>query len=150
MFTHASIAVLNAALDLFNKALDVFTHARIAAFTAVASLVVAGVSFIPATAAVEKSTAVFGPKQAFSQTLGSKQTVGYFEEKDGHCLVTLMVAEAFDENSDQIPASAARVRVSLEPMHSAQIESPESQSLMVTCGTLAKSVSVSAAPEALM
>jgi hypothetical protein len=150
MFTRASIVVLNAALDLYSNALNAFTHTRIAALTTAAAVVVAGVSFIPATAAVEKSPKMFMPRQAFSQTLGSKQTVGFFEEKDGRCLVTLMVAETFDVNSDRTPASAARIRVSLEPMHSAQVESAESQSLMITCGAMARSVSVSAAPEALM
>lgn len=127
-----------------------FTHARIAAFTAAATMVVIATSLIPATAAVDKTMSIFAPKQAFSQTLGSKQAVGYFEERNGHCLVTLMVAEAFDENSEAAPASAARIRVSLEPTHSAQFESAESKSLLVTCGAMAKSVSVSAAPEALM
>jgi hypothetical protein len=150
MLPHATIAAFNTALDVHNKALNAFSHARIAAFTAIATLVVAGVSFIPATAAVDKNVKMFAPKQAFSQPLGSKQTVGYFEEKDGRCFITLMVAEAFDENSGREPASAARIRMSLEPMQSTQVESAESQSLMVTCGANAKSVSVSAAPEAVM
>jgi hypothetical protein len=76
--------------------------------------------------------------------------VGYFDEKDGRCLVTLMVAEAFNESSDASPTSAARIRMTLEPMQSTQVESAESQVMMVTCGAMAKSVSVSAAPEALM
>jgi hypothetical protein len=127
-----------------------FTHARIAALIAAATMAVAATSLIPATAAVDKGMKSYAPKQAFSQVLGSKQTVGYFEEKDGRCLVTLMVAEAFNESSDASPTSAARIRMTLEPMQSTQVESAESQVMMVTCGAMAKSVSVSAAPEALM
>jgi len=85
-----------------------FTLSRISAFLAAATLTVGAVAFMPAIAAVDSGALKFPPKQAFSQSLGSKQAVGFFEEKNGRCHVTLMVAEAFDEVNGRMPSSAAR------------------------------------------
>jgi hypothetical protein len=119
-----------------------FTLSRIAVVLAASTLTVAAVMLIPADAATGPVMPVFGPNQAFSQTLGSKQAVGFFQEKDDRCLVTLMVTEAFDELNGRMPASAARITTDIEPHQSTMVESAEAQSLKVTCGEDASTVSI--------
>ncbi len=127
-----------------------FTLSRIAAFLAAATLTVGAVALMPASAAVGSDAMQFPPKQAFSQALGSKQAVGFFEEKNGRCHVTLMVAEAFDEVNGRMPASAARITTAIEPLQSTMVESAEALSLKVTCGADARTVSIETTVNSVM
>jgi hypothetical protein len=126
-----------------------FTLSRIAAVLAAATLTVGAVAFMPAVAAIDIGKQL-PPKHAFSQALGSKQAVGYFESRDGRCVVSLMVAEAFDEVNGRMPASAARITTSIEPFQFTMVESAEEQSLKVTCGAEAKSVSIETTDTSVM
>jgi hypothetical protein len=127
-----------------------YTFTRIAGFLASATLTAAAIAFMPAFAATGEPAPQFPPHQAFSQVLGSKQAVGFFEEKNGRCFVTLMVAEAFDEVNGRMPSSAARITASIEPSQSTMVESAESQSLKVTCGPQAKTVSIETTVKSVM
>jgi hypothetical protein len=127
-----------------------FTLPRIAACLAAATLTIGAVTFMPALAASEKQAAQFPPRAAFSQTLGSKQAVGFFEEQDGRCKVTLMVAEAFDEVNGRMPGSAARITATIEPSQSTIVESAEAQSLKVICGADARTVSIETTVSSVM
>jgi hypothetical protein len=104
------------------------------------ALMAAGASLLPAVAGTERLTQVLPERQAFSQSLGSKQTVGYFEARNGRCQVTLMVAETFDEYTKQVPASAARIVATIEPSQATTVESAERQMLTITCGPGARTV----------
>jgi hypothetical protein len=124
------------------------TLSHISAFLAAAGLTAGAFAAAPAVAVSEAGMAKFLPLQGFSQTLGSKQAVGFFEEKGGRCRITLMVAEAFDEASDRTPPSATRITTTIEPEQSTTVESVELSSLKITCGADAKTVSVEASPSA--
>jgi hypothetical protein len=51
--------------------------------------------------------ATFRPIEGISYQLGSKRAVGYFEARNGECLVTFMIAEKVDPDQAR-PSSAAR------------------------------------------
>lgn len=85
--------------------------------------------------------ATFRPLQALTYTLGSKHAVGYFEQKDGQCSLTLMVAEAIDPMVET-PLSAARVKLTMLPGQAADLASEEGQSIAITCGSYGGTVTV--------
>jgi hypothetical protein len=119
-----------------------FMPTHIAAALVCATLTVGAAAVVPLAAVSHARMTTFLPKHGFSQTLGSKQAVGFFEEKNGRCQITLMVAEAFDEDSDRVPTSAARITTAIEPAQAVMVESVELSSLKITCGAEAKTVSV--------
>jgi hypothetical protein len=123
---------------------------QIAAMVSAAVLSGGAVVLLPAFATSTNQIQELPQRAAFSQTLGSKQAVGFFQEKNGRCVITLMVAEALDEESDALPPSAARFTTTVEPAQSAMIESEEQFSMKVTCGPAAQTVLVERNGERVM
>jgi hypothetical protein len=74
----------------------------------------------------------FRPIQAIRYVLGSKRLVGYFVAANGECLVTLMIAEDVDAMVGD-PLPAARLVLSLRPGQSADLDSPDSETMRLTC-----------------
>lgn len=101
----------------------------------------AGVAQSLNAAAMSGAEIVYQPVQAISYELGSKRAVGYFSQVASACEVTLMVAEAVDPEV-ATPTSAARLRLSLEPGQGAALDSEEGQSIDLTCGPRAETLSV--------
>ena len=83
----------------------------------------------------------YGPIQSISYEFGSKALSGYFVSQDLVCLVTLMISGKFEPDRPS-PATAARVRLVLEPGQIAGLDSEEGRSLNLTCGGGAKTLVV--------
>lgn len=84
----------------------------------------------------------YKPIQSIAYEFGSKAMSGYFVPQGSACLVTLMIGDRSDP--DQLsPATAARVRLVLEPGQIAGLDSEEGRSLNLTCGADAKTLVVS-------
>ena len=66
---------------------------------------------------------------------------GYFVPQGSVCLVTLMISDRSDPDRPS-PATAARVRLVLEPGQIAGLDSEEGRSLNLTCGGGAKTLVV--------
>ena len=77
-------------------------------------------------------TAQYAPIQSISQDFGSKSVRGYFVQRAGACLVTLMVSERSDPDKS-LPPSATRIRLLLRPGQIAGLDSEEGRSLNLTC-----------------
>ena len=77
-------------------------------------------------------TAQYAPIQSISQDFGSKSVRGYFVQRAGACLVTLMVSERSDPDKS-LPPSATRIRLLLRPGEIAGLDSEEGRSLNLTC-----------------
>ena len=77
--------------------------------------------------------AQYAPKQSIQYDFGSKSVSGYFLNKLGTCVATLMVFEKTDPEKS-LPPSAARIRVTLLPGQIAGLDSEEGRSLNFTCG----------------
>jgi hypothetical protein len=76
-------------------------------------------------------------------TLGAKQVVGYFNNEKGHCKVTIMVADAFDDAG--VPGSpAVRFEVALDAGAKALMDTAAGRSLEFTCGEGAREMAVDA------
>jgi hypothetical protein len=83
----------------------------------------------------------YQPIQSISYVLASKALSGYFVQEGEICLVTLMIIEKPDPDRPS-PATAARVRLMLDPGQIAGLDSEEGRSLNFTCGAGAKTLSV--------
>jgi hypothetical protein len=81
------------------------------------------------------------PIQSISYEFGSKAMSGYFVPQGSVCLVTLMISDRSDPDRPS-PATAARVRLVLEPGQIAGLDSEEGRSLNLTCGGGAKTLVV--------
>ena len=87
------------------------------------------------------SETVYRPIESISYTLGSKKAIGYFSKDAERCNVTLMVAEAVDPDQE-MPGSAARLRLALTPGQEAGLDSEEGQSIQMICGSGAETLVV--------
>jgi hypothetical protein len=107
---------------------------------AYAALVTGGPAVAAAAPAMDSQArpdeATFKPMQALTYTLGSKQAVGYFQQKDGQCTLTLMVAEALAPTSETA-LSAARVRLRMLPGEVAALASEEGESIASLAAAMA-------------
>jgi hypothetical protein len=81
------------------------------------------------------------PIQSISYQFGSKAMSGYFVRQGEVCLVTVMIIEKSDPDHP-LSATAARVRLMLDPGQIAGLDSEEGRSLNFTCGAGAKTLSV--------
>jgi hypothetical protein len=80
--------------------------------------------------------------QGIDQVLGSKHAVGYFENVDGRCALTLMLTEVSDPES---PASSspARLQFPLQPGQRAELATAEGPEIvLLQCGPEARTVEV--------
>jgi hypothetical protein len=91
--------------------------------------------------AQDLTTRTFEPIQSISYLLGSKRAIGYFEDSEGQCRVTLMIAEAVDPDV-AMPTSATRLRLLMTPGQSAKLESVEGEAMVLTCGIEGRTVEV--------
>ena len=71
--------------------------------------------------------------------LGAKQVMGYFNNENGQCKVTIMVADAFDDA--MVADSAVRFEVALEAGAKALMDTAAGRSLEFTCGEGAREIS---------
>ena len=85
----------------------------------------------------------YKPIQSIAYEFGSKAMSGYFVAQGSACLVTLMISDKIDPDRPS-PATAARVRLVLQPGQVAGLDSEEGRSLNLTCGDGAKSLVVGA------
>jgi hypothetical protein len=79
--------------------------------------------------------------------VGSKHTVGYFQNDNGQCALTLMVADAF--NGEDVPnLSTVRFEVAIDPAKSARFDTADGRSLEFTCEAGAQELTVRGRNEA--
>jgi hypothetical protein len=77
-------------------------------------------------------------------TLGAKQVMGYFNNEKGQCKVTIMVADAFDDDAGIANSPAVRFEVALEAGAKALMDTAAGRSLEFTCGEGARELTVEA------
>jgi hypothetical protein len=80
---------------------------------------------------------VYKPAEAISQYFGSKHAVGYLQQRDSACAMTMFITEDTDGRPGP---SATRVRFTMKPGEMAQLASAETQSLEMTCGAAGATV----------
>jgi hypothetical protein len=79
-----------------------------------------------------------GPHEPILATVGGKRVIAFYEPRSGQCGMHVVVWNSADVSG----ASAARVRVSLDPRQVVHIDSPDNKSIGLRCGDYAETLSL--------
>jgi hypothetical protein len=79
-----------------------------------------------------------GPNEPILTTVGSKRVIAFYVPGNGHCGINVVVWDRSDASGD----SAARVRVSLNPRQTVQIDSATNKSINLQCGEYAETLAL--------
>jgi len=79
-----------------------------------------------------------GPHEPILATVGSKRVIAFYVPGSGHCAVHAVVWNGDDTDAN----TAARVRVSLNPGQTVQIDTAENKSFTLRCGDYAETLAV--------
>jgi hypothetical protein len=79
-----------------------------------------------------------GPHEPILATVGGKRVIAFYEPRSGQCGMHVVVWNSADASG----ASAARVRVSLDPRQVVHIDSPDNKSIDLRCGDYAETLSL--------
>jgi hypothetical protein len=85
------------------------------------------------SAAGSQSPTTIKPLKAISLDVGSKHVVGYFLNSEGQCRLTLMIADAFRDDSSDPSSQAMRLRLMVEPGRSALVDTTDGRLLQFGC-----------------
>jgi len=80
-----------------------------------------------------QSPTTMKPLKAISLDVGSKHVVGYFLNSEGQCRLTLMIADAFRDDSSDPSSQAMRLRLMVEPGRSALVDTTDGRLLQFGC-----------------
>jgi hypothetical protein len=79
-----------------------------------------------------------GPHEPILATVGGKRVIAFYEPRSGQCGMNVVVWNSADASG----ASAARVRVSLDPRQIVHIDSADNKSIDLQCGDYAETLSL--------
>ena len=82
---------------------------------------------------------IYRPLQVISYTFGSKIAVGYFQQKDGTCSITLILTQ---NAGNDTPRAASRLQLKLAPAGNLVLKSGQGQALELMCGAGAATLEV--------
>jgi len=85
---------------------------------------------------------VYAPISGMTYAVGSNGFMGFFQQTDGKCALTLMLFKRANPDEETPDKSAARVEVSIRPGDNARIGSAEGEALELSCNANAGTVSV--------
>ncbi len=88
-----------------------------------------------------------GPSEPILITLGTQRVVAFYTPERGGCAVNAVVWK--DEGADA-PYGSARVRISLKPGQTVQLDGSQRQSLGLLCGADAATLAAVAPPELIL
>jgi hypothetical protein len=96
---------------------------------------------VPVYADSAPSLKVFAPAKGISLTVGSKRAIGYFTANSGHCDLTLMIADAF---SDESASTSLPVRLNtlIQSGAATKFETQGGPSLQFVCAPGATTMTV--------
>lgn len=77
-----------------------------------------------------------GPNEPILATVGNKRVIAFYAPGTGTCNVQAVIWNGDDTDA----ATAAGIRVSLDPGQTASIDSPENKSLTLRCGDYAETL----------
>ena len=79
-----------------------------------------------------------GPNEPILTSVGNKRVIAFYEANGGRCGMNIVVWNRADESG----ASAARVRVMLNPREVVHIDSVDNKSLNLQCGEYAAALAI--------
>jgi hypothetical protein len=84
-------------------------------------------------AAESRSPTTMKPLKAISLDVGSKHVVGYFLNAEGRCKLTLMIADAVRDETQEPSAQIMRLRLMVEPGRAALVDTTDGRLLQFGC-----------------
>ena len=81
-----------------------------------------------------------GPNDTILATFGSKRAIAFYEANRDRCAINAVVYEKTDAETGL--TTATRVRVSLNPYETVQIDSSDNKTMSLQCGDHAKTLKV--------
>ena len=114
-----------------------------AAFAAAFAMLGAAAAPVRADQAVTN----FGPSEPILVTLGTQRIVAFYVPERGGCAVSAVVWK--DEGVDA-PYASSRVRISLKPGQTVQLDGAQRQSMSLLCGADAATLAAVAPPELIL
>lgn len=108
-----------------------------AAFVGLA--LVKGAAPVSADSAI--SSKVYAPAKGISLTVGPKRAIGYFTANNGHCDLTLMIADGYLDEG-QPTSKPVRVNTSILSGSATRVETFDGPALQFACAADAASMSV--------
>lgn len=106
-----------------------------------ASAIAVAASSAPAAAGDASTVVTLKPRQGISLDLGAKRSVGYFLADSRLCNLTLLVADATIDETEQIPAPT-RLQFEVGAGSSVRVDTTDGKALSFGCATDAKSMTV--------
>jgi hypothetical protein len=108
------------------------------AFAAVGALALSVVSSPGYADELAQNLGPVGPNKPILTTVGSKRVIAFYVPGNGHCGINVVVWD----RSDASGATAARVRISLNPRQTMHIDSTQNKSINLQCGEYAETLSL--------
>lgn len=105
---------------------------KLVSMVVVASACVVGATAALAGASFTPNARVLAPIQAATFDVGSKRAVTYYEPGKNLCRVSVLVADRYDANSNELP-TAVRFSSIVPGGTSTRVETPEGPSLALAC-----------------
>jgi hypothetical protein len=81
-----------------------------------------------------------GPNETILTTFGNKRVLAYYALEDGRCAVNAIVFDKSDVDTGK--TTAARVRISLNPMEMIHLDSSDNETINLQCGDHAKTLAI--------
>jgi hypothetical protein len=81
-----------------------------------------------------------GPNETILTTFGNKRVLAFYGLEDGRCAVNAIVFDKSDVDTGK--TTAARVRISLNPMEMIHLDSSDNETINLQCGDHAKTLAI--------
>jgi hypothetical protein len=113
------------------------THDQLLKIAAVGAIVAFSATSTPARAdEMTQNLGPVGPHEPILATVGNKRVIAFYAPGTGTCDVQAVIWNGDDTDA----ATAAGLRVSLDPGQTASIDGPENKSLTLRCGDYAETL----------
>ncbi|MGQ0456973.1 MAG: hypothetical protein ACT4OU_07915 [Hyphomicrobium sp.] len=96
---------------------------------------------VPVNAESAPSLKVFAPAKGISLTVGPKRAIGYFTANNGHCDLTMMIADGFSDESRAV-STPVRFSTVIQSGSATRFETQGGPSLQFVCAPGATTMTV--------
>jgi len=116
-----------------------FNRIQLLSFAAAGALALVAASALPARSD-ERPVRLgpVGPEEPILTTVGNKNVIAFYVPDNDYCDIYVVL----NDRTDTSGASAAQVRISLNPRQIAHIDTPQNESLNLQCGDNVASLAV--------
>ncbi len=111
-----------------------------------ASIVFASVALVkgavPVSAGGATAAQTVGPHKAIHLSLGDKRAIGYYDQQNGACSLTLAIADGFSDDASVVRSEPVRMQISVLEGASAGLETLAGPALRFSCAAGAATMTI--------